>query len=142
MQRVYILKSPKHISFLPSQKRGCFTDVLTTKLLAPFLFFWFKQTSSYCKILFKKNNPHFQGLVIAGLGDLKRPAESLSIRQSASLAVTGLIWSRYSLIIKPLNYNLFAVNVFVALSSLYQLCRAYNYQLSQQNKEQDKKKPQ
>ncbi|CAH4027598.1 unnamed protein product [Pieris brassicae] len=37
------------------------------------------------------------GLVLAGLGDLQRPVETLSIPQSASLAATGIIWSRYSL---------------------------------------------
>ncbi|XP_022815301.1 mitochondrial pyruvate carrier 2-like isoform X1 [Spodoptera litura] len=66
-------------------------------------------------------------LVIAGLGDLTRPVENLSIRQSASLAATGLVWSRYSLVIIPKNYSLFAVNVFVALTSSYQLIRAYKY---------------
>lgn len=33
-------------------------------------------------------------LVVAGLGDLMRPAEKLSLNQSISLAATGLIWSR------------------------------------------------
>jgi len=66
-------------------------------------------------------------LVIAGLGDLSRPASQLSIPQSASLLATGLIWSRYSLVIIPKNYSLFSVNVFVALTSAIQLTRAYNY---------------
>jgi hypothetical protein len=35
-------------------------------------------------------------LVVAGLGDLMRPAHKLSLNQSASLAATGLIWSRVS----------------------------------------------
>ena len=38
--------------------------------------------------------PILQGLVIAGLGDLSRPAEKLSMSQSGALAATGLIWSR------------------------------------------------
>ena len=33
-------------------------------------------------------------LVVAGLGDLMRPAEKLSLNQSISLAATGLIWTR------------------------------------------------
>ncbi|XP_068619536.1 mitochondrial pyruvate carrier 2-like [Battus philenor] len=74
------------------------------------------------------------GLVIAGLGDLSRPVETLSIPQSASLAATGLIWSRYSLVIIPKNYSLFAVNVFVAITSLYQIGRAYRYQLQMKEK--------
>ncbi|XP_055315523.1 mitochondrial pyruvate carrier 2-like [Sitodiplosis mosellana] len=66
-------------------------------------------------------------LVIAGLSDLSRPANSLSIGQSASLFATGVIWSRYSLVIIPKNYGLFSVNVFVALTQIIQLSRAYNY---------------
>ncbi|CAK1545450.1 unnamed protein product [Leptosia nina] len=74
------------------------------------------------------------GLVMAGLGDLQRPVETLSIPQSASLAATGIIWSRYSLVIIPKNYSLFAVNVFVAFTSLYQIGRAFKYQQSLKEK--------
>lgn len=80
--------------------------------------------------LILSSSPLFQGLVLAGLGDFNRPAEKLSISQNASLAATGLVWSRYSLVIIPKNYSLFAVNVFVAITNLYQLGRAYNYQRS------------
>lgn len=65
--------------------------------------------------------------MLAGLGDLSRPAEQLSISQSASLFATGVIWSRYSLVIIPKNYGLFSVNVFVAGIQLIQLTRAYNH---------------
>ncbi|XP_003745561.1 mitochondrial pyruvate carrier 2 [Galendromus occidentalis] len=70
-------------------------------------------------------------LVIAGLGDLKRPAEKLSITQSSALAATGIIWSRYSLVIKPKNYALFTVNLFVAATGLYQLGRVVKYKQEQ-----------
>merc|ERR1711915_33224 len=70
------------------------------------------------------------GLVIAGIGDLKRPAEKLSISQSGALAATGCIWSRYSLVITPKNWNLFSVNMFVAATGLYQVFRYINYQRS------------
>lgn len=75
------------------------------------------------------------GLVLAGLGDLARPADQLSIGQSASLAATGIIWSRYSLVIIPKNWGLFSVNVFVALTQVIQLGRAYMH-----HKEQEKLK--
>jgi hypothetical protein len=65
------------------------------------------------------------GLVLAGLKDLSRPADQLSVRQSASLAATGIIWSRYSLVIIPKNYGLFSVNLFVGLTQCIQLYRAY-----------------
>uniref|UniRef100_U5EQD2 Mitochondrial pyruvate carrier n=1 Tax=Corethrella appendiculata TaxID=1370023 RepID=U5EQD2_9DIPT len=72
------------------------------------------------------------GLVIAGLSDLRRPADQLSVSQSASLAATGLIWSRYSLVIIPKNYGLFSVNVFVAGTQLLQLYRAWDFSRKQQ----------
>lgn len=66
-------------------------------------------------------------LVAAGIGDLQRPAEKLSISQSSALAATGTIWARYSLVIIPKNKSLFAVNLFVALTGYLQLARAANY---------------
>lgn len=76
--------------------------------------------------------------MLAGLGDFNRPAEKLSISQCGSLAATGLVWSRYSLVIIPKNYSLFAVNVFVAVTNLYQLGRAYNYQRSLEKSQTEK----
>ncbi|KAK3791432.1 hypothetical protein RRG08_046584 [Elysia crispata] len=66
-------------------------------------------------------------LVVAGLGDLSRPAEKLSVYQSTALAATGAIWARYSLVIIPKNYSLFTVNVFVFLTGATQLSRALHY---------------
>lgn len=73
-----------------------------------------------------------QGLVIAGLSDLARPADQLSLAQSGSLAATGIIWSRYSLVIIPKNYGLFSVNLFVAFTSSAQLYRAYMFHRNQE----------
>ena len=73
-------------------------------------------------------------LVIAGISDLKRPADRLSLTQSTglpiplmvvALAATGLIWARYSTQIIPINYNLMTVNLFVGATGLYQLWRIY-----------------
>ncbi|CAN9497621.1 unnamed protein product [Ophioblennius macclurei] len=72
------------------------------------------------------------GLVFAGLADMTRPAEKLSTSQSAVLTATGLIWSRYSLVIIPKNWNLFAVNFFLGAAGSNQLFRIWRY-------EQDKK---
>ncbi|XP_014252087.1 mitochondrial pyruvate carrier 2-like [Cimex lectularius] len=71
------------------------------------------------------------GLVIAGLSDLSRPADKISLPQSGALAATGIIWSRYSLVIIPKNWGLFSVNLFVAITGLYQCSRAYRYQAKQ-----------
>ncbi|KAK3819530.1 MAG: mitochondrial pyruvate carrier [Benniella sp.] len=66
-------------------------------------------------------------LVVAGVGDLNRPAENLSLSQNVALAATGLIWSRYSLVIIPKNYSLLTVNMFVAGTGLMQLSRIFVY---------------
>ncbi|VVC96877.1 unnamed protein product [Leptidea sinapis] len=54
--------------------------------------------------------------------------ETISTSQTLSLAVTGMIWSRYSLVIVPKNYSLFAVNIVVVFINCYQLARLYSYQ--------------
>jgi hypothetical protein len=43
-------------------------------------------------------------LVIAGISDFARPAEKLSVTQNIALTCTGLIWTRWCLIIKPKNW--------------------------------------
>ncbi|KAH8354115.1 hypothetical protein KR084_000122 [Drosophila pseudotakahashii] len=70
-------------------------------------------------------------LVIAGLSDLTRPADMISPNGCLALGATNLIWTRYSLVIIPKNYSLFAVNLFVSLTQLFQLGRAYNYRWEQ-----------
>ncbi|KAG9348952.1 hypothetical protein JZ751_029269 [Albula glossodonta] len=74
------------------------------------------------------------GLVLAGLADMTRPAEKLSTSQSAVLTATGLIWSRYSLVIIPKNWNLFAVNFFVGAAGSSQLFRIWKYKQEQKQK--------
>jgi hypothetical protein len=70
------------------------------------------------------------GLVIAGLSDLQRPPETLSVSQNAALTATGLIWSRYSTQIIPVNYTLLSVNLFLAGTGLTQMYRIWNYRQS------------
>lgn len=66
---------------------------------------------------------------------MARPADSLSVPQCAALAATGIIWSRYSLVIIPKNWGLFSVNLFVGLVQSVQLGRAYLYQKEKAEKE-------
>ncbi|GHJ89133.1 hypothetical protein NliqN6_5535 [Naganishia liquefaciens] len=66
-------------------------------------------------------------LVIAGVKDLSRPAEKLSVSQNIALAATGFIWVRYSLVITPVNYSLAAVNFCVGSTGLGQLYRIWDY---------------
>jgi hypothetical protein len=65
------------------------------------------------------------GIVIANLSDLKRPAENISTNQQCVVTFSGLVWSRYSLIVTPRNVPLFAVNFFMSFSGLYQLFRKW-----------------
>ncbi|KAL7750653.1 hypothetical protein RI367_003995 [Sorochytrium milnesiophthora] len=65
-------------------------------------------------------------LVIAGLADLKRPADQLSPTQAGALTATGLIWARYSTQIIPVNYSLMAVNLFVGATGMFQLYRIWD----------------
>ena len=100
--------------------------------------------------IFDGINNVIQSLVIASISDIQRPAEKLSPSQIgltfsrlfkilcktdaivclAALAATGVIWSRYSLVITPKNWSLFSVNAFVATSNLYQLYRIFKYRRS------------
>jgi len=69
-------------------------------------------------------------LVIAGIADLKRPAENISLPQSAALTATGFIWSRYATQITPVNYMLLSVNLFVGATGAYQLYRKFSWERS------------
>ncbi|XP_033732062.1 mitochondrial pyruvate carrier 2-like [Pecten maximus] len=76
-------------------------------------------------------------LVFAGLGDVSRPAEKLSLLQSTAL-LSGFIWARYSLIIIPRNINLSLVNLFVGVIGSLQLSRIYTYRKSLENPAMEK----
>ena len=59
----------------------------------------------------------------ASMLELDRPTDKISLAQYSALTMTGLLFTRYSLLVKPLNYNLAAVNVALFLSSGYHLAR-------------------
>ena len=56
----------------------------------------------------------------AELADMARPAEKLSTAEATVLA-TGFIWSRYSLVIIPKHWSLFAVNFFAGTAGASEL---------------------
>ncbi|EFW99238.1 upf0041 domain containing protein [Grosmannia clavigera kw1407] len=64
-------------------------------------------------------------LVLAGISDLARPAEKLSVTQNIALTATGVIWTRWCLIIKPKNYMLAAVNFFLGIVGIIQCTRIF-----------------
>ena len=63
------------------------------------------------------------GITAANIKDFSRPPELLSVPQQSAVALTGLIWCKYSLDIIPKNYNLLSVNFVMAATGLYQLYR-------------------
>ena len=63
------------------------------------------------------------GLSVANLIDYKRPVDQVSVPQQLSLVLTGLIWTRWSFVISPVNFNLAAVNFALALTGSYHLLR-------------------
>ena len=67
------------------------------------------------------------GLSIANLIDYKMPTENVSLPQQLAFLITGLIWTRYSFVISPVNSSLAAVNFALASTSGYHLLRKYAY---------------
>ena len=65
---------------------------------------------------------------MANISDLKKDPEALSVPMQVALAGTGIIWSRYSMVIRPKNWNLFAVNVAMGATGIYQLYRVYAHE--------------
>jgi hypothetical protein len=66
-------------------------------------------------------------LSVGNLMDYKRDTSKMSWSQQASLGLTGLIWTRYSFVINPVNYNLAAVNFALFCTASYQLMRFFAY---------------
>ncbi|OCK84756.1 UPF0041-domain-containing protein [Lepidopterella palustris CBS 459.81] len=73
-------------------------------------------------------------LVLTGISDFTRPAESLSLTQNLALMSTGAIWTRWCLIIKPRNIFLAAVNFFLFIVGGTQVTRIIMYNQSVKNK--------
>lgn len=55
----------------------------------------------------------------------------MSGTQQTALMATGVIWTRWCLIIKPKNYLLASVNFFLGIVAGYQVVRIFNYQKEQ-----------
>ena len=80
----------------------------------------------YCSLwppLLARKHSLAQFISLANVADLQRSPETLSLPQQIAIAATGLVWSRYSMVINPVNWNLLSVNIFMAGTGLYQLAR-------------------
>ena len=58
--------------------------------------------------------------------DLHRDTDKISIAQYTALTFTGLFFSRYSLLVQPVNYALCSVNIALFGSSGWHLGRKIN----------------
>jgi hypothetical protein len=69
--------------------------------------------------------PPMTKLAISGTSmlELDRPTDKISLSQYAALTLTGAIFSRYGLVVTPINYPLTSVNVLLFLSSAWHLGR-------------------
>jgi|Transcript_21101 hypothetical protein len=59
----------------------------------------------------------------ASFFDLNRPTDKISLAQYTALTLTGFFFSRYSLLVVPINYTLCSVNVALFGSSAWHLGR-------------------
>lgn len=55
--------------------------------------------------------------------DLNRPTDKISLPQYSALTATGFFFTRYSLLVTPVNYTLCSVNIALFLSSAWHLTR-------------------
>jgi hypothetical protein len=62
----------------------------------------------------------------ASFFDLNRPTEKISLPQYTALTLTGFFFSRYSLLVNPINYALCSVNIALFVSSAWHLGRKIN----------------
>ncbi|XP_020087165.1 mitochondrial pyruvate carrier 4-like [Ananas comosus] len=63
------------------------------------------------------------GISIANIADFSKPPEKISYPQQIVVTISGLIWSRYGLVITPKNWNLSSVNFAMAGTGICQLTR-------------------
>ena len=55
--------------------------------------------------------------------DLNRPVENVSLMQYTALTATGFFFSRYAMLVTPINYLLCSVNIALFSSSAWHLGR-------------------
>jgi len=87
-----------------------FVQKVASSPVGPFTVFFWAPTSKWA---LSANN----------LIDLKKDTNKMSLANQVALTITGFIWTRYSVVIIPINYNLAAVNFVMGVSSGYQLQR-------------------
>jgi hypothetical protein len=64
---------------------------------------------------------------LANIADFKKPLDQISYPQQVAVTTTGVIWTRFSMVITPVNYNLMSVNLLMAFTGSYQLYRKISH---------------
>jgi Mitochondrial pyruvate carriers len=59
----------------------------------------------------------------ASFFEFNRPTDKISLPQYTALTLTGMFFTRYALLVTPVNYTLCSVNVALFVSSLWHLTR-------------------
>jgi hypothetical protein len=85
------------LHFAPQRPHPYYPNAISTSTSEPF------SDSTYLTNTNANGSVQQWCLVLAGVSDFYRPAEKLSLTQNAALTATGLIWTRWCLIIKPRN---------------------------------------
>lgn len=78
---------------------------------------------SVCCVVFFWAPTFKWAITFSNIGDLSKPADKISTNQQMAILLTGVLWTRYSFVVVPVNYNLAIANVFMAASAAYQLSR-------------------
>lgn len=68
-----------------------------------------------------------------------RPTDKISLPQYTALTLTGFFFSRYALLVTPINYTLCSVNIALFLSSAWHLGRKVKADYVDENETSDKK---
>lgn len=105
-----ILSSGRIQKFLTAETMPSFIKNVAAHPAGPMTIFFWAPTSKW---LLSVNN----------LSDLKKPTDKMSLAQQTALTATGIIWTRYAMVINPVNYNLAVVNLTLGASSGYHLIR-------------------
>jgi mitochondrial pyruvate carrier 2 len=62
----------------------------------------------------------------ASFFEYDRPTDKVSLPQYTALTLTGFFFSRYALLVTPINYVLCSVNILLFVSSVWHLGRKIN----------------
>ncbi|QPC69813.1 hypothetical protein HYE68_000565 [Fusarium pseudograminearum] len=108
------------------QQQGWFKRMYESEIGFKTVHFWFVDDDHNSR--YPAYEDGYWALVLAGISDFARPAEKLSFTQNLALTCTGIIWTRWCLIIKPKNYLLAAVNFFLGLVGVVQVSRILSYE--------------